>query len=126
MLIPPPDQRFIEARRERRRMGLLILPVFLTLLIGAWVLFFIMFPMTVNPWVVIGRIEQQQLEPGTLTMYAVTATILMNVVFALLGALLVMSIAWARHERRYLKLLGQPVAPSAPDAPAGPDPSQRP
>jgi hypothetical protein len=81
MAISTRDQRFIEARRERRRIGLFFFPIFLTCLVAVWASFFLVLPMSVNPWVVIGRIERQQLEPGALTMYAITATVLMNVVF---------------------------------------------
>jgi hypothetical protein len=88
-------------------MGLYVLPGALVALVVAWGALYALWPISVNPYAVVGRIEQQLFEPGTLTMYAITATVLLNVVFALLVAFLIVSIAWARHERRYLKLIEQ-------------------
>lgn len=99
------DRRFIESRTERRKFGLIVLPSLLVLIVVAWGLFFAFLPLTVNPWYVLGRIESNTLQPGTLTMYAMTATALVNVIFALLVAFVIVTMVWAKHERRYLKLL---------------------
>jgi hypothetical protein len=99
------DLLFVERRKARRIMGLYVLPAALLSLVLAWAAFFLFWPLSVNPFTVVGRIEQRLFEPGTLTMYAVSATVLMNVVFALLAAMLVLAMVWASHERRYLKLV---------------------
>lgn len=88
-------------------MGLIIFPVTLAVILGGWVALFTFWPLAVNPFTVVGQIEQQTFEPGVLTMYAVTATVLMNLVFALISVGLILGIAWARHERRYQRLLEQ-------------------
>jgi hypothetical protein len=96
---------FLAARASRRNIGLIVLPAALIALVVLWGTLFVYVPLAVNPWTVIGRIEQQTFEPGTLTMYAIICTVLVNVVIAMLCAFLVLAIAWARHERRYHKLL---------------------
>jgi hypothetical protein len=112
------QRRFIENRAARRHIGLWVLPVALAGLVSAWGLFFVYFPLAVNPWTVLGHIEAHDFEPGTLTGYAITCTVLVNALFAVFCALLVLSIAWARHERRYLKLLESAArAPAAPNQP---------
>jgi hypothetical protein len=112
------QRRFIEARATRRHIGLWVLPVGLAGVMAAWILFFVYFPLAVNPWKVLGHIEAHDFEPGTMTMYAITCTVLVNVLFMLVCAILVASIAWASHERRYLRLLQAALKP----APSGPVP----
>jgi ABC-type sulfate transport system permease component len=106
-----PDQLFLERRKLRRSVGLYTLPAALVGLVVAWGCLFVFWPLAVNPFEVVGQIEQRTFEPGALTMYAVTATVLMNVVFALLAGALITGIAWARHERRYQKLLERVPTP---------------
>jgi ABC-type Fe3+ transport system permease subunit len=101
------DRLFLEHRRARRNTGLVVLPAVLAGLLALWVALFLLWPISVNPFTVVGRIEQQLFEPGTLTMYAVTATVLMNVLFLLLAIGIALAMVWARTERRYLKLLEQ-------------------
>jgi hypothetical protein len=116
----PPTQSdliFLERRKARRSVGLYLLPVALLGLVLAWGAFFVFWPISVNPYTVVGRIEQRLFEPGTLTMYAISATVLMNVVFALLALILVLAMVWASHERRYLKLVSGAQPPQAPSSP---------
>lgn len=105
--VPQRDHQFLERRKARRSVGLIMFPIALTVVLGGWVALFTFWPLAVNPFTVVGQIEQQTFEPGVLTMYAVTATVLMNVVLALITAGLILGIAWARHERRYQRLLEQ-------------------
>lgn len=86
------------------------MPVVLAGLLALWVALFLFWPISVNPFTVVGRIEQRMFEPGTLTMYAVTATVLMNVILALLVGFVAFAMVWARRERRYLKLLEESEA----------------
>ncbi|MFT3925408.1 MAG: hypothetical protein QM778_22915 [Myxococcales bacterium] len=102
---PHSDHQFLERRKARKSVGLYILPAALVALVLAWGGMFVFWPLAVNPFTVVGQIEQRTFEPGALTMYAVTATVLMNVVIALVAAGLVLGIVWARHERRYQRLL---------------------
>lgn len=121
MQLPEAQRRFLDVRRSRRNVGLWVLPIALAGLVVVWGLFFVYFPLAVNPWTVIGRIEAHDFEPGTLTMYAMICTVLVNVLFALMAGFLVLSIAWASHERRYLRLLEAAAKPAAPPpAPAPP------
>jgi hypothetical protein len=105
------DQTFLDQRKARRSVGLIAFPVALAAVLGAWTCLYLFWPLAVNPFTVVGQIEQQTFEPGTLTMYAVSATVLMNVVLALVALGLTLGILWARHERRYQKLLEAPAAP---------------
>jgi hypothetical protein len=109
--VPQRDHLFLERRKARRSVGLVMFPVALAVVVGGWVALFTFWPLAVNPFTVVGQIEQQAFEPGVLTMYAVTATVLMNVVLALIAIGLLLGIAWARHERRYQKLLDQGGTP---------------
>jgi hypothetical protein len=107
------DRLFIEQRKAGRKTGLIVLPIVLAGLIALWVSLFLFWPISVNPFTVVGRIEQRAFEPGTLTMYAVTTTVLMNVILALLVVGVLLGMVWARRERRYLKLLDEAEARAA-------------
>jgi hypothetical protein len=115
------DRVFLELRKGRRTVGLYGLPSGLILLVLVWGALHAFWPVSVNPYVVMGRIEQRLFEPGALAMYAITATVLVNLVFALLAVCLVLAIAWARHERRYLRLIDQQarIESSNPESKAG-------
>jgi hypothetical protein len=121
MAISDNDRAFLARRSERRRVGLYVLPASLALHLVVWGVCFAFFPLWVNPFAAAVQFEGMPIEPGTVTKYALTTAVLMNVVFALSCALLVVGIAWARHERRYLKLLtpaGDASRISAPRDPA--------
>lgn len=107
MPLTQPERLFVESRRARRSYGLYILPIILLTLIAVWGSLFYWWPMAVNPNAVLGAMETGELSSGsgTLTRYATGATVLANVVFALLGAIVVLRIAFSRSERRYLKLI---------------------
>jgi ABC-type sulfate transport system permease component len=102
-----PDRLFVESRRARRSYGLYILPIILLVLIAVWGALFVWWPLAVNPKAVWGAQESGELNcgSGTLSTYATGATVLANVVFALLGAIVVLRIAFSSSERRYLKLI---------------------
>jgi hypothetical protein len=104
-----PDRLFIESRRARRSYGLYVLPIILLVLLAVWGALFVWWPLAVNPKAVWGAQESGELNcgSGTLSTYATGATVLANVVFALLGAILVLRIAFSSSERRYLKLIGK-------------------
>jgi hypothetical protein len=102
-----PERLFIEQRRARKAFGLYILPVVLLVLLAAWVSLFLWWPLAVNPKAVWGAAESGEIScgSGTLSTYATSATVLANVMFALLGAIVVLRIAWARSERRYIRFV---------------------
>jgi ABC-type sulfate transport system permease component len=102
-----PERLFVESRRARRSYGLYILPIILLVLIAVWGALFVWWPLAVNPKAVWGAQESGELNcgSGTLSTYATGATVLANVVFALLGAIVVLRIAFSSSERRYLKLI---------------------
>jgi hypothetical protein len=104
MVLGEVDRRFLAYRRERSRFGLWALPTALVCLLAIWAGIWAYLPLAVNPWTVIGRIEAKEFEPGTLTMYAVMFTVLVNVVFVLLGTFLVFAMLWLRRERRYFRM----------------------
>lgn len=107
MPLTQPERLFVESRRARRSYGLYILPIILLVLIAAWGALFVWWPLAVNPKAVWGAQESGELNcgSGTLSTYATGATVLANVVFALLGAIVVLRIAFSSSERRYLKLI---------------------
>ncbi len=114
----PRDQLFLDQRKARRSVGVVAYPVTLVAVVAAWSCLHLFWPLAVNPFTVVGQIEQHAFEPGTLTMYAVTATVLMNVVLAMVSVGLILGMLWARRERRYQRLLELPPEPPARPAPA--------
>lgn len=103
------DRLFIETRRTRKHVGLYVLPALLALMVLVWGGLYVWWPLAVNPKAIWGAQEAGTLTcgSGSLSTYATTAAVLVNLVFALLGAMFVLGIAWARSERRYLRLLGR-------------------
>lgn len=98
-----PERLFIEQRRARKTFGLYILPVMLLVLVAVWGALFVWWPSVVNPKTMLGDIKT--MDPGTLNFYAITASVLTNVILALLGAIVVLRIVWSSSERRYLRLI---------------------
>jgi len=99
------DLAFIEQRRAQRRTGLFLLPAALALVALVWVGLLVWAPLLLNPRHVLGAIEQHALEAGTLTLYAVAATLLANTVLLLLVVLLVALMRCAYMERRLLRIV---------------------
>jgi len=104
-----PERLFVEQRRARRNYGLYVLPIILLALRAIWVGLFLWWPLALNPKAVWGAQETGDLNcgSGTLSTYATGATVLANVVFALLVAIVVLRIAFSRAERRYLRLIAK-------------------
>ena len=123
-----PERLFVEQRRARRNYGLYVLPIILLALLAIWVGLFLWWPLALNPKAVWGAQETGDLNcgSGTLSTYATSATVLANVVFALLGAIVVARIVYFRSERRYLKLIDKLekeqalASPALPTTAAGP------
>jgi hypothetical protein len=110
MVLGEVDRRFLAYRRERSRFGLWALPTALMCLVAIWVGIWAYLPLAVNPWTVIGRIEAKEFEPGTLTMYAVMFTVLVNVLFVLISTFLVFAMLWLQRERRYFRIASAATA----------------
>ncbi|MDB4975325.1 MAG: hypothetical protein JWN48_3666 [Myxococcaceae bacterium] len=121
MPLTQPDRLFIEQRRARRSFGLYILPLVLLVLMAVWAAMFFWWPLAVNPKAVWGAQETGILNcgSGTLSTYATGATVMTNVMFALLGAIIVLRIAWSSSERRYLKMLEKLEQEQVTHVPAG-------
>ncbi|MDB4989993.1 MAG: hypothetical protein JWN04_5171 [Myxococcaceae bacterium] len=121
MPLTQPDRLFIEQRRARRSFGLYILPLVLLVLIAVWGAMFVWWPLAVNPKAVWGAQETGVLNcgSGTLSTYATGATVLTNLTFALLGAIVVLRIAWSSSERRYLRLIAKLELEQTTHVPAG-------
>lgn len=105
----------------------------LLLVLSAWVGLFFLWPTAVNPKAVWGAVEAGTIicGSGTLSGYATTATVLANVAFVLIAATLILRMAWASSERRYLRLIEKlerevPVLPSPPPSVATAAPVARP
>lgn len=103
--LDPSEDRFIAERKLRERFGLFVFPAAIVLLCLVWVGLFSFVPLLVNPFDVLGKLEQQTLAPGTLTVFAVVGVLAMNAVFLLMIALSALGIVIARRERRYIKLI---------------------
>jgi hypothetical protein len=116
MTLSPVDRRFLDQRRARTHVGLYVLPAALVALVGTWVGLFAWWPLAVNPMHAAVFYEGVPMTAeaaanltcfpkGTLTQYAITTSILVNLLLLVLGVAIVFGILWARGERRYLKLL---------------------
>jgi len=119
--LTPPDRFFLEQRRARRKFGLYVLPLILLALIAVWIGLFIWWPLALNPKAVWGAQETGELNcgSGTLSTYATAATVLTNFAFALVGAIIVLRIAWSSSERRYLRLVEKLELELSTHVPAG-------
>lgn len=99
------ERRFLSAREARRTVGLYLLPVALIICCATWIAMWAFTPLLLNPFEAIKRLELQNLEPGTLTTLASLGAVAFNLLFIVLAVCLVFAILWARHERRYLRIL---------------------
>lgn len=101
------DRLFVEQRRSRKHVGLYVLPAFLVLLGVAWVGLFLWWPLSINPNAVLGAAEMGIIScgSGALSRYALSATVLVNVLLLLLAVSCVVGIARAGRERRYLRMI---------------------
>jgi hypothetical protein len=99
------DRRYIERRREMNRLGQIGLWVALPAVVVAWVALFVWFPLLVNPFELLRRLEARSIEAGTLTTMAIAGQIAWSVVFFLLILILYLVLVWAFQERRLLKLV---------------------
>lgn len=111
------DLIFLDRRRVTARARWLMPTLVLTLVGLVWIGLFAWAPSLVNPKHVIGAIEQKAIEDGTLTLYAVAATLLANLVMLLLCVISVLLLSSASQERRYLRMLERATARPTP-APA--------
>lgn len=119
------DRLFLAQRRERKHIGLFVVPGVLVLLVLIWAGLFLWWPTSVNPKAIWAAQERDELVcgSGNLSTYAVGAAILVNAAFMLLSAMLVLCISWARSERRYLKMIDKAtLEPAAVAQPALPGP----
>jgi hypothetical protein len=101
------DRLFVEQRRTRRHVGLYFLPV-LTVILGlVWVALFLWWPLAINPNAVLGAAEMGTIScgSGALSRYALSATVLVNVLLFVLAVVFVLGIAGASRERRYLRVI---------------------
>lgn len=115
------DLAFLERRRAGARSRWVLPTLILTLVGLGWVGLFTWAPSLVNPKHVIGAIEQQAIEAGTLTLYAVAATLLANAVLFLFVVLAFAALAAGSQERRYLRMLERATpAPAAAPVPKPP------
>jgi hypothetical protein len=123
MANPSSDRSFVEQRRAGRYIGLYVLPTALTIVVACWLALFAWWPLAVNPWFAVGHFEGRVVEPGTVTKYAMSAAVLMNLLLLAITSALTLAIGWARTERRYQRILAA-VAESARTAePAAAEPA---
>jgi hypothetical protein len=107
MTLSEADLRFIERRRGRTHLGLYVLPALLVLLIGLWIGLFSWWPLAINPMHAAIYYEGMVIQKGTVTTYAITVAVLLNVLLLISSVTLTLCLFWARSERRYLKLLAR-------------------
>jgi len=103
--LTPADEKFLAERKVLERFGMFAFPAALAIVVLVWVGLFYFVPLIVNPFHVLGRLEQHSLAPGTLTVFAVVGVIAVNGLFLLLAVLSVAGMIIASRERRYLKLI---------------------
>jgi hypothetical protein len=101
------DEKYLTERRALQRFGMFVFPAALVLVLLVWIGLFYFVPLIVNPFDVLGRLEQRSLAPGTLTVFAVVGVLAVNALFFLMAALSVIGMALARRERQYLRIIEQ-------------------
>lgn len=99
------DRVFLERRRTLNRFGSLALWGGLVLVLLAWIAFHLFFPLLVNPYALLGRLESRTLEMGSVTTLAMVGQFALNLVFLMLTALCTFTLGWAWQERRYQRIV---------------------
>jgi hypothetical protein len=99
------DEKFVTERKALERFGMFAFPAAAVLVVLVWIALFYFVPLIVNPFHVLGRLEERSLAPGTLTVFAVVGVISTNALFLLMIALSVAGIVVARRERRYIRMI---------------------
>jgi hypothetical protein len=99
------DEKFVAERRALDRVGLFVFPAALVIVVLVWVGLFYFVQLIVNPFHVLGRLEERSLAPGTLTVFAVVGVLAVNALFLLTAVLSVAGMVIARRERRYLRMI---------------------
>jgi hypothetical protein len=99
------DRVFLERRRTINRFGSLALWGGLALVLLAWIAFHLFFPLLVNPYALLGRLESRTLEMGSVTTLALVGQFALNLVFLMLTALCAFTLGWAWQERRYQRIV---------------------
>ena len=98
------DRRFLHIREQRNRFARIAVPVLLAVWIAFWVWLIVQVPLLANPYEVIGRLQRNEIAPGT----TVTMAGLLPVAICLLGlivtAFLLFAWSWARTEIRLLQM----------------------
>lgn len=112
MSLSDADRRFVERRRERTHIGLYVLPLVLLATVGLWAGLFVYWPLAINPMYAAVYYEGQPIEKGTVTTYAITVTILLNLLIVALSSAVGFAVLWARSERRYLRLVARLAHPT--------------
>jgi hypothetical protein len=125
------DRQFLERRRSLNRFGNLALWGGLVLVLVAWVAFHVLFPLLVNPYALLGRLESKALETGSVTTLAMVGQLALNLVFLMLTALCAFTLGWAWQERRYLRIVDKlsravriPSQEATAAVPTGPSPAR--
>lgn len=114
------DQAYLDRRRAGAGARWLLPPLILVLVVAVWIALFTLAPSLVNPRHVIGEIEQHAIEAGTLTLYAIAATLLANAVLFMSAVIAIILLMAANQERRYLRMLERLAPPPAPQPQAEP------
>jgi hypothetical protein len=126
MSLSDAERRFVERRRERTHIGLYVLPLVLLAMVGLWACLFVYWPLAINPMYAAVYYEGQPIEKGTVTTYAITVTILLNILIVAVSCAVGFAVLWARSERRYLRLLARLVQPAKSEAISLPTPEAPP
>ena len=115
--MPPPlnasDHAFVERRRIGARARWMFPLLLLLLMALAWVAMFAWTPMLVSPMHVLGLMEKKAIADGTLTLYAVAATLLANAVLLSVCTIALVLLSAASQERRYLRIVERLTAQDA-------------
>ena len=99
------DEEFLTERRALQRFGVFAFPIALAGVLLIWIALFYFVPLIVNPFHVLGRLEQRSLAPGALTVFAVIGVLAVNALFLLMTLASMIGMLIARRERRYLRMI---------------------
>ena len=99
------DQRFLEDRERRNRLGRTAMIAVTAMWVALWVWFAVRIPLLVNPIAVAQRLRADDLDPAMEGLMAAMCPLLFDLVGVLVLCFLVFALLWVRLEKRYLRML---------------------
>ena len=99
------ELKFLNKRKRLINTWRLVGPLSLVLILGFLLWFYVRYPLLVNPFEVVSRLESGTLETSTLSLMAVMLPIMFLVCFGLLITIVLLMFVAFSNEKKYLEIL---------------------